>query len=87
LQRIPIGFAGGAATTDKFDHESIVKMVGSMLNLHKELTAAKTDQEKIVIRRQIDATDKQIDARVYELYGLTEEEIRIVEGSNLLPRL
>lgn len=29
---------------------------------------------------QIDATDMQIDNLVYELYGLTEEEIRVVEG-------
>jgi len=28
---------------------------------------------------QIDATDRQIDQLVYELYGLTEEEIQIVE--------
>jgi hypothetical protein len=32
------------------------------------------------IERQISATDKQIDSLVYELYGLTESEIRIVEG-------
>lgn len=31
-------------------------------------------------QRQIDATDKEIDGLVYELYGLTEEEIQIVEG-------
>jgi hypothetical protein len=30
---------------------------------------------------RIEATDEQIDALVYELYGLTEEEIRIVEGT------
>lgn len=29
---------------------------------------------------QIDAKDKQIDELVYELYGLTEEERRIVES-------
>jgi len=34
---------------------------------------------KLLIQRQIDATDKQIDQLVYELYGLTDEEIRIVE--------
>jgi len=34
---------------------------------------------KILIQRQIDTTDKQIDHLVYELYGLTDEEIRIVE--------
>ena len=31
-------------------------------------------------QRQIEATDAGIDALVYELYGLTEEEIGIMEG-------
>jgi len=35
--------------------------------------------KKPLIQRQIDATDKQIDQLVYELYGLTDKEIRIVE--------
>jgi hypothetical protein len=35
------------------------------------------------IERQITATDRQIDELVYELYGLTGEEIRIVEGSGV----
>ena len=35
--------------------------------------------KKSLIQRQIDAIDKQIDQLVYELYGLTGEEIRIVE--------
>ena len=34
--------------------------------------------DKLPIQHQIDATDKQIDQLVYELYGLTDEEIRIV---------
>ncbi len=32
-------------------------------------------------QRQIEATDRQIDALVYELYGLTKEEIEIVENA------
>jgi len=32
------------------------------------------------VNRMIEAIDRQIDALVYELYGLTEEEIKIVEG-------
>jgi len=32
------------------------------------------------LERQIAAVDAEIDKRVYKLYGLTEEEIRIVEG-------
>jgi len=38
--------------------------------------------DKTRIQRQIDATDKQIDKLVYDLYGLTEEEIKIVENSS-----
>jgi len=34
---------------------------------------------KDIIQRQIDATDREIDRLVYDLYGLTEEEMRIVE--------
>lgn len=32
------------------------------------------------ISAQIRATDKEIDERVYALYGLTEEEIKVIEG-------
>jgi len=39
-----------------------------------------TPIEKTFLQRQIDTTDQQIDRLVYELYGLTEEEIGIVEG-------
>jgi len=37
--------------------------------------------EKENIQRQIDATDEQIEKLVYELYDLTEDEIKIVEES------
>jgi len=37
-------------------------------------------QEKERLERQIEFTDKAIDSLVYELYGLNEEEIKIVEG-------
>ena len=42
-------------------------------------SAAKTADEKTILERQIDATERQIDRLVYELYGLTDEEIKIVE--------
>jgi len=52
-----------------------------MLVLHQQLAAAKLEHEQIALKRQIAATDRQIDNLVYELYGLSEEEIKIVEGS------
>ncbi len=51
-----------------------------MLALHERLAEAKIERERTVIGHQIAATDRQIDRLVYELYGLTEEEIAIVEG-------
>jgi len=57
----------------------MVKLVEQMLSLNKKLAKLKTPHEKNVIQRQIEATDRQIDSLVYELYGLTEKEIKIVE--------
>ena len=51
-----------------------------MQELHQRLSAARTPPEKTSIARQIAATDAQIDRLVYDLYGLTEDEIKIVEN-------
>jgi len=65
-------------------HDKMVKLVERMLALHKKLAAAKVPDEKTKIQRQISATDKQIDNLTYELYGLTDEEISIVEGAGTI---
>ena len=59
----------------------MVELVERMLALHEELDAARTPMKEEMVRRQIEATDRQIDRLVYDLYGLTEEEIEIVEES------
>lgn len=41
----------------------------------------RTACEKTIIQRQIEAADSQIDRLVYELYGLTDKEIGIVEAT------
>ena len=50
-----------------------------ILQLHKSLPLAKTDHDKTLLQRQITTTDHQIDKLVYELYGLSDDEIGIVE--------
>ncbi len=47
----------------------------------KSLPLAKTDHDKTLLQRQITTTDNQIDKLVYELYGLGDDEIGIVEGA------
>ena len=44
------------------------------------VAAVQTPTERDLLQRQIAAIDQQLERLVYELYGLTEEEIRIVEG-------
>ena len=52
-----------------------------MLALTPKLRAATTDAERQAWQSAVTATDQQIDALVYEFYGLTEEEIALVEGA------
>lgn len=52
-----------------------------MLALHQQLASAKAPHDQAVLQGQIAATDREIDRLVYELYELTAEEIRIVEGT------
>jgi hypothetical protein len=60
-------------------HVRIVNFVDSMLALHKQLAEARSVAQKEVIQRQIHATDAEINRLVYELYGLTKDEIKVVE--------
>ena len=64
-----------------FRHGRMVALVEQMLDLNKRLAAAKAPHEKEVLAGVIDATDREIDRLVYELYGLTEEEVAVVEGT------
>ena len=81
LVSLPLVAIDFSNPTEAAQHERMVSLVESMLALHKELAAARTPQQQSALQRQVDATDRQIDQLVYELYGLTEDEIRIVEES------
>ncbi|MDO9528790.1 MAG: hypothetical protein Q7J27_06470, partial [Syntrophales bacterium] len=78
----PIRTINFSDPTDKARHDRIVELVKRMLDLNKQLAETKEPQTKTVLQRQIETTDRQIDRLVYELYELTEDEIRIVEGSS-----
>jgi hypothetical protein len=60
----------------------MVALVDKMLALTPKLRAARTDAERQTLQNAVTATDQQIDALVYELYGLTPEEIALVEGAD-----
>jgi hypothetical protein len=65
---------------DKTRHDKLVVLVDKMLGLMPKLRAVASESEKAVLQNAVTATDQQIDALVYELYGLTPDEIKLVEG-------
>lgn len=81
LASLPIRTIDPKNKADQAAHDRIVALVEKMLSLHPQRAAAKTPHEQTALDRQISATDKQIDQEVYALYGLTAEEIALVEAS------
>ncbi len=51
-----------------------------MLQLNQKRAEAKTPQIKEMLNRQITATDSQIDQLVYQLYDLSDDEIKLIES-------
>ena len=80
LSKLPIHPITKSSPTDVARHDLMVELVTAMLDLHKQLAAARTGDDKAAIQRVIDATDREIDRLVYDLYELTDEEIGIVEA-------
>ena len=79
MGQLPIYTPDFDKLADKSRHDKMVELVTQMLSLHAYLQKAKTDQEKRLVQQEIETTDVKIDALVYELYGLTAEEIEVVE--------
>jgi len=81
LKHIPILKIDENNSKDINIHKRIVKLVEQMLQVNKDLIDVKTHDRKVNMQRQIHAMDKQIDKLVYGLYGLKEDEIKIIENS------
>ena len=64
----------------KVQHDKLVSLVDNMLELQKKYHETRMERDKGLYERQIKIVDAQIDGLVYDLYGLTEEEVRVVEG-------
>lgn len=61
-------------------HDKLVSLVDKMLLLVPKLRSAKSEGDRATLENAVAATDRAIDALVYELYGLTPEEIALVEA-------
>ena len=84
ISQLPIRQIDFANPAEKSAHDEIVRLVEWMLALQKERQSATPEEEFDRVRnleREIARVDQEIDQRVYELYVLSSDEIKIVEGS------
>lgn len=81
VEQLPVRVPNLKIPAEKEAYERIIALVDHILDLHQKRVSAHTPHEQTVIERQISAIDSQIDRLVYELYGLTEEEIKLVEAT------
>jgi len=81
LDQIPIYHLELNNKKDKKTHDTLVVLVDQMLKTQKLYHSAKLDRDKKLYKQTIDIIDNKIDKLVYELYGLTEDEIKIVEST------
>jgi hypothetical protein len=76
LAQFPIRKIDFSKKDEKRIHDRLVELVDQILVAQSNLRESATELD----RKRIAILDAQIDRAVYELYGLTEEEIAVVEG-------
>jgi adenine-specific DNA-methyltransferase len=79
IKQLPIHAIDLSNPTEKAQHDKLVMLVETMLKLQRKYHDARMERDKELYERQIKVVDKQIDKLVYDLYGLTDEEIKVVE--------
>ncbi len=80
MEKLPIVVPILSNPSDRARHDRMVELVDKMLTLTPKLRGATSESEKAALQNAVTTTDAEIDRLVYELYGLTKEEIKIVEG-------
>jgi hypothetical protein len=82
FSKLPIRRPDLKNASDLARHDRMVELVEKMLALTPKLRGATSESEKAALQNAVTTTDAEIDRLVYELYGLTEEEIKLVEGES-----
>ncbi|HEY5043435.1 MAG TPA: DNA methyltransferase [Verrucomicrobiae bacterium] len=80
LESMPFRVIDFSNSAEKARHDKMVSLVEQMLATKPQLAGAQSDKDKDFYENKCAALDRQIDALVYELYGLTPDEVKIVEG-------
>ena len=81
VKQLPIRLIDFSSHSDEEAHDQMVSLAKKMIALQPQLASAKTPHDATLLERQLAATENQIDQLVYQLYGLTDEEIAVVAAA------
>jgi type I restriction-modification system DNA methylase subunit len=82
INQLPIRTIDFNNPSEKAIHDKLVSLVDRMLELHKKKNSLPPSAEREKVEREIAVIDEKIDEIVYELYGIMEEERKIIESNN-----
>ncbi|MCD4772336.1 MAG: N-6 DNA methylase, partial [Bacteroidales bacterium] len=80
LKSLPIVLVDLRDKSQKEVHDKITNAISNLFKLNAQLINTKLETQRQQLQRAIDHAENKIDELVYGLYGLTEEEIGIVEN-------
>ena len=81
IEHLPIRPIDFSDPADKARHDKMVTLVDRMLEMNKKKHSGKLAPSELdCLERETNSTDAQIDNLVYELYGISDDERKIIEG-------
>ena len=80
LEQIPLPKIDLKNKKDKEIHDRLSNLVDTIIEANKKISIENNPNTKTILKRQINALDSQIDKLIYQLYGLNDEEIKLIES-------
>ncbi len=77
---LPIARVDLAAKEDRHSHDQVVSLVEHAVGLNERLKSVRHSHERALLNQELRANEHRLDQTVFELYGLSDEEVSLVEA-------
>ena len=81
VRRLRIFDVSGATEPQRNLLDRVGQLATQLLKQRRDLRSAKDPQQAAHLIREVETADRSIDRLVYQLYGLSDEEVELVESS------
>lgn len=81
MEQVPIKVPDPKRKEQLAQREKLVALAERLVQQHAQVEGARTPQQKAALERQLNAANTDVDRMVYEIYGLTQQDISVVEAS------